>query len=136
MRLHRVEVEKERQDREMQIAREIQRSLFPSARPECRGFDAGAASQACYQVGGDHYDFIPLADGRLALTMADVSGKGTPASILMASVHAWLRALAGSAEPGRLMLRLNQFLYESTQANKYVTLFYGELDPRSRTLAT
>ena len=134
VRLHRVEVEKERQDRELQIAREIQRSLFPSGCPKVEGFTVAAASQACFQVGGDHYDFIPLEDGRLALTVADVSGKGTPASILMASVHASLRALAGASSPSQLMLRINRFLYESTQANKFVTLFYCELEPRSRTL--
>ena len=67
--------------------------------PKVAGFTVAAASQACFQVGGDHYDFIPLEDGRLALTVADVSGKGTPASILMASVHASLRALAGASSP-------------------------------------
>ena len=87
-----------------------------------------AQSTACYEVGGDHYDFIPLDEKRWGLTIADVAGKGAPASILMASVHASLRALAGLS-PAQLADRLNHFLYESTQANKYVTLFYGELDP-------
>lgn len=132
VRLHRMRVEKQRQDREMQIAREIQQSLFPSVRPVLAGFELAAVSQPCYQVGGDHYDFIPLPNGRVALTIADVSGKGAPASILMASVHASLRALAGTLTPAALMGRLNLFLYESTQANKYVTLFYGELDPATR----
>jgi sigma-B regulation protein RsbU (phosphoserine phosphatase) len=66
--------------------------------------------------------------------IADVSGKGTPASILMASVHASIRALAGTASPGQLLERLNRFLFASTQANKYVTLFYAELDPGTRRL--
>jgi sigma-B regulation protein RsbU (phosphoserine phosphatase) len=74
---------------------------------------------------------IPLDDGRVALTIADVSGKGTPASLLMASVHAWLRALAGTTTPLAFMERLSRFLYASTQANKYVTLFYAELEPQS-----
>jgi sigma-B regulation protein RsbU (phosphoserine phosphatase) len=132
VRLHRMRVEKQRQDRELEIAREIQRSLFPQGCPEVPGFEVAALNRPCYQVGGDHYDFIPLADGRMALTVADVSGKGTPASILMASVHASLRALAGTASPVLLMGRLNAFLYASTQPNKYVTLFYGELDPATR----
>jgi sigma-B regulation protein RsbU (phosphoserine phosphatase) len=134
VRLHRVRVEKQRQDREMQIAREIQQSLFPSERPAVPGFEVAAESRPCYQVGGDHFDFIPLPDGRLALGIADVSGKGAPASILMASVHASLRALAGTARPSDLVGRLNQFLYESTQPNKYVTLVYAELDPAARRL--
>jgi sigma-B regulation protein RsbU (phosphoserine phosphatase) len=132
VRLHRIRLEKQRQDRELQIAREIQQSLFPSRCPTLAGFDVAAANRPCYQVGGDYYDFIPLAHGRLALAIADVSGKGTPASILMASVHASLRALAGTAPPDVLMERLNTFLFESTQENKYVTLFYAELDPASR----
>jgi len=135
VRLHRVDLQKQRRDREMQIAREIQRSLFPRDRPHIEGFEVAAESLACYEVGGDHYDFIPLGDDRWALAIADVSGKGAPASILMASVHASLRALAGSARPDQLMVRLNQFLFESTQENKYVTLFYAELDPARRRLA-
>lgn len=134
VRLHKVSVEKQRQDREMQIAREIQQSLFPSERPVVPGFEVAAESRPCYQVGGDHFDFIPLSGGRLAIGIADVSGKGAPASILMASVHASLRALAGTARPVALAARLNQFLYESTQPNKYVTLVYAELDPSARRL--
>ncbi|HEV7498662.1 MAG TPA: SpoIIE family protein phosphatase, partial [Vicinamibacteria bacterium] len=135
VRLHRVDLQKQRRDREMQIAREIQQSLFPHERPSIAGFEVAAESHACYEVGGDHYDIIPLEGGRWALAIADVSGKGAPASILMASVHASLRALAGSASPDQLMVRLNRFLFESTQDNKYVTLFYAELDPARRRLA-
>jgi sigma-B regulation protein RsbU (phosphoserine phosphatase) len=134
VRLHEMRVAKQRQDRELQIAREIQRSLFPSGLPELPGFEVAAVSQACHEVGGDHYDHIPLPQDRLALAIADVSGKGTPASILMASVHASLRALAGTAAPELLMARLNRFLFESTQENKYVTFFYAELAARQRRL--
>jgi sigma-B regulation protein RsbU (phosphoserine phosphatase) len=134
VRLHRIRLEKERQDRELQIAREIQQSLFPSACPRLAGWDVAAASRPSRHVGGDHYDFIPLPEGGMALAVADVSGKGTPASILMASVHASLRALAGTAPPEQLVSRLNTFLFTSTQENKFVTLFYGELDPRGGTL--
>ena len=134
VRLLRIQVEKQRQDREMQIAREIQEGLFPAEWPSVPGFDVAALSLPSREVGGDYYDLIPLDEGRLALAVADVSGKGAPASILMGSVHASLRALAGSASPEVLMARLNRFLYASTQANKYVTLFYAELDPGARTL--
>jgi sigma-B regulation protein RsbU (phosphoserine phosphatase) len=134
VRLHQVRLEKQRQDRELQLAREIQRSLFPGNPPRLDGAQIAALSQSCYQVGGDHYDHIPLGQGGLALAIADVAGKGTPASILMASVHAWLRALAGTAPPDLLMERLSRFLFESTQDNRYVTLFYGELDAACRRL--
>jgi phosphoserine phosphatase RsbU/P len=133
-RLHRMQVEKQRQDRELQIAREIQQSLFPSGCPELDGFEVAAESRPCHEVGGDYYDFISLGEGRLALAVADVSGKGTPASILMASVHASLQALAGTASPAVVMERVNRFLFASTQANKYATLFYAELDPAARRL--
>jgi sigma-B regulation protein RsbU (phosphoserine phosphatase) len=99
------------------------------------GFEIVARSRSCYQVGGDYYDFIPLAEGRLGLVIADVSGKGTPASLMMASVHAWLQATAGTARPTVVLERLNRFLYANTQTSRYVTLFYGELDPGRRRLA-
>jgi sigma-B regulation protein RsbU (phosphoserine phosphatase) len=135
VRLHRLSVEQQRRDREMQIAREIQQSLFPESFPTVPGFEVFAQSIPCYEVGGDHYDVISLPGGRLAVAIADVSGKGAPASILMASVHASLRALAGTAPPAGLMQRINRFLFENTQANRYATVFYGELDPASRRLS-
>jgi phosphoserine phosphatase RsbU/P len=134
VRLHQVQLDKLRQDRELQIAREIQQSLFPRECPSLDGFAVAAASLPCQAVGGDLYDYVPLAGGRVALAVADVSGKGTPASILMASMHASLRALAGSAPPAALMDQLNHFLFASTQESKYVTLFYAELDPARRRL--
>jgi sigma-B regulation protein RsbU (phosphoserine phosphatase) len=134
-RLQRVREEKERQDRELQIAREIQTSLFPPRPPEVPGFEVAAVSRPCYEVGGDSYDWIPLEGGRLALVVADVAGKGTPASLLMASVHASVRALAGTAAPARLVERLNRFLCASARTSRFVTLFYAELDPAARRLA-
>jgi sigma-B regulation protein RsbU (phosphoserine phosphatase) len=132
-RLHRVRLAKERQDRELQIARGIQQTLLPRGWPPVPGFEIAARSRSCYEVGGDYYDVIPLEEGRLAVVIADVSGKGTPASIMMASVHASLQAMAGSARPAQMLERLNRFLYANTQASRYVTLFYAELDPgRSR----
>jgi sigma-B regulation protein RsbU (phosphoserine phosphatase) len=133
-RLHRVRLEKERQDRDLQIARGIQQTLFPRRFPEVAGFDVLAESRSCFQVGGDYYDFIPLEGERLALVVADVSGKGTPASLMMASIHAWLQAMAGSARPRQVLERLDRFLNANTQMNRYVTLFYGELDPVRRRL--
>jgi sigma-B regulation protein RsbU (phosphoserine phosphatase) len=132
VRLHRVRLEKERQDRELAIARGIQEGLFPRECPRLATVEIAAESHPCHQVGGDYYDFFALSKGRWAVAIADVSGKGTPASILMASVHASLRALAGSARPSAMIERLNRFLFESTQDNKYATLFYGELDLENR----
>ena len=134
-RLQRVREEKQRQDRELQIAREIQQSLLPSRPPEVPGFEVAAESRPCYEVGGDSYDWIPLGTGHLALVVADVAGKGTPASLLMASVHAFVHALAGTAAPAEVIERLNRFLFARTQASRFVTLFYAELDAAGHRLA-
>ncbi len=129
IRLHEVSIEKERQDREIEIAREIQQSLFPKALPQYRGFEIAARSEPCFRVGGDYYDAIALSPRRFFAAVADVSGKGTPASLLMASVHAWLRARAGGEAPlNQLISELNSFLCASTLANKFVTFFCAEVD--------
>jgi sigma-B regulation protein RsbU (phosphoserine phosphatase) len=133
-RLHRLRIEKERQDRDLEIARRIQQGLLPKSAPRLAGFEIAGESRSCLHVGGDYFDFVPLAGGRLGLVIADVSGKGTPASLMMASVHAWLRALAGSEPAARVLERLNRFVYASTETSRYVTLFYGELDPATRRL--
>jgi sigma-B regulation protein RsbU (phosphoserine phosphatase) len=86
-------------------------------------------------VGGDSYDWIPLGGQRLALVIADVAGKGTPASLLMASVHAFVHARAGTAALPRTIELLNRFLVARTQENRFVTLFYAELDAASRRFA-
>jgi sigma-B regulation protein RsbU (phosphoserine phosphatase) len=134
-RLHRLRVEKQRQDHELRIAQEIQRSLFPARLPELPGVEVAADSRPCYEVGGDSYDWIELGSGRLALVVADASGKGTPASLLMASVHAFVHARAGTDTPATMAERLNRFLLARTQENQYVTLFYAELDAEERRLA-
>ncbi len=134
VRLQRMQVEKQRQDRELQIAREIQRSLFPLDLPAISGFAVAAATRPCHEVGGDYYDVIGLGQGLWAIVIADVSGKGVPASILMASLHASLHALAGTADPATTLTRLNRFLYESTQPSRFATVFYAELDETTRWL--
>lgn len=131
VRLHEVSLEKERQDHEIEIAREIQQSLFPPALPRLPGFDLAAKSEPCFRVGGDYYDAIMLPGERLFIAVADVSGKGTPASLLMASVHAWLRARAGTAALGTLIAELNRFLCASNLANKFVTFFCAEVETAS-----
>jgi sigma-B regulation protein RsbU (phosphoserine phosphatase) len=134
-RLHRLRVEKQRQDHELRIAQQIQRSLFPARLPESPGFEVAADSRPCYEVGGDSYDWIELENGRLALVVADASGKGVPASLLMASVHAFVHARAGTDSPAEMTERLNRFLLARTRDNQYVTLFYAELDATERRIA-
>jgi sigma-B regulation protein RsbU (phosphoserine phosphatase) len=133
-RLQRVREEKLRQDRELQVAREIQTSLLPAKAPELGRFALAGTSRPCFEVGGDAYDWIELGGGSVALLIADVSGKGTPASLLMASAHAFVHALAGQVAPEQLVGRLDRFLFDRTQASRFVTLFYAELDAGSRRL--
>ncbi|MCU0241211.1 MAG: SpoIIE family protein phosphatase [Vicinamibacteria bacterium] len=121
VRLHQMRIEKLRQDRELEIAREIQQSLFPPAFKRVPGWDFWAETRSCRQVGGDYYDVLHLESGRMAAVIADVSGKGPPASILMASVHAFIHALAGTVDLTELVQRLNRFLYTCTQTNRFVT---------------
>ena len=91
-------------------------------------------SRPCFEVGGDSYDWIPLASDRLALVVADVAGKGTPASLLMASAHAFVHALAGTAAPAELVSRLNGFLFARTPGEPVRDALLRGARPRERRL--
>ena len=134
-RLHRAALEKERLEREMELASQIQRGILPASVPDVPGYDLLAWTRPALHVGGDYYDMIPLPDGRIALVVADVSGKGVPAALLVSTVHAALRLLLeqglGLPEICRL---LNAYLLRFSASNKFVTLFLAELDPAGRRL--
>jgi sigma-B regulation protein RsbU (phosphoserine phosphatase) len=123
-------VEKERLERELELAREIQHSIVPHAFPQIPGFSCAARYRPARQVGGDFYDVIYLDEGRLGLVMADVSDKGMAAALFMALTRSLIRAEAKRMAPPReTLLRVNQLLLEISQANLFVTVFYGVLDP-------
>lgn len=129
VRLYEEEVKMKRIEQELDTAREIQVKLLPKAAPEIAGYDIAARSEAARQVGGDSYDFLETGDGRVALCLADVSGKGISASLLMANVQATIRTL--SLTENSLSARLaqaNKLLYDSTDSDKFVTMFYSVLD--------
>ena len=134
-RLHREALEKERLEREMELASQIQRGILPASVPEIPGFDLLAWTRPARHVGGDYYDFIRLPDDRTAIVLADVSGKGVPAALLVSTVHAALRLLL-ERELGLAPLceLLNRHLLRFSAMNKFVTLFLGEVDPRHRQL--
>jgi serine phosphatase RsbU (regulator of sigma subunit) len=121
--------EKEAIERQVEIAREVQKELFPKSIPQVRGLELVGVCQPAIGVGGDYYDFLPLGDDRVGLVVADVSGKGIPAALLMASLQAAVRGLVlpniGAAEINR---RLNEVLFRSTSASRYATLFFGVYD--------
>jgi sigma-B regulation protein RsbU (phosphoserine phosphatase) len=123
-------------DRELQTVGEIQRSLLPHALPAIPGFELAAYYQTSARAGGDYYDFFPLDGGEWGLFIADVSGHGTPAAVLMAITHAIAHAQPGVHTPPNELLRyLNDTLTRSyTRGGTFVTAFYGVLDPAARTL--
>jgi sigma-B regulation protein RsbU (phosphoserine phosphatase) len=122
------------QDEELQRAREIQESLLPKEIPQLPGFEVASAWQPARAVGGDYFDVLKLGQNRLAICIADVSGKGVPAALLMANVQASLRASVRDLDsPARVCSMINGMLCESIAADKFVTFFCGVLDTASRT---
>ena len=89
----------------------------------------------CYEVGGDYFDFIERKDKRYAIALGDVSGKGTGAALLMTSLHAAVRAyITTPATAPEVVSQINQYIYDNTPSNRYITFFYSELDPKSHQL--
>ena len=126
-----------KQTRDIEIARDVQQRLLPQEFPPIPGLDYAGACRAALGVGGDYYDFIPLPKTQLGIAIGDVSGKGIPAALLMASLRAYLRGaqtIHHQADLTEVMRNLNMLVYESSAANRYATFFYGELDVPSRTL--
>lgn len=122
-------------DREAQEARAIQQALLPKSSPYIPGFAVSGLSVPVRAVGGDWYDFIPFPDGRWGLVLADVSGKGTAAALLMSATRGVLRSLAEACcSPGEVLTRLNQLLVDDFPAGKFVTMVYAVLDPAARSV--
>ena len=131
-RTARERVEQRRFERELAIARDIQRSFLPARAPRVPGFELAGTSVAHDQVGGDYYDFISVSETRLGLAIADVSGKGIPAALLMAGFRMSLLAEIRNEFAIRAVMRkVNQLLHESTEPGRFVTAFYGLLDWRN-----
>jgi serine phosphatase RsbU (regulator of sigma subunit) len=122
----------ERVEQELNTARRIQLSLLPSEVPALDGWQIAAYYQPAREVGGDFYDFLPFSDGRLGLVVGDVTDKGVPAALVMATTRSMLRAAAlESATPGTVLARVNELLCADLPPNMFVTCFYAILDPRS-----
>jgi sigma-B regulation protein RsbU (phosphoserine phosphatase) len=122
-------------DVEMRLARTVQQRLYPTAAPALAGFDLAGAAFPADQTGGDYYDFLPMADGRLGIAVGDVSGHGFGAALLMAETRAYLRSLArGTTCLDEILGALNAFLVEDTEDHRFVTLMLAILDPAERRL--
>lgn len=127
--------EKQRIEQELATAAKIQANLMPQKIPNLRGFKIAAKNVPSRVIGGDFYDFIPFSDSHLGIVIADVSGKGIPGAILMASARASLRAyLEDPHEVKDAIAKLNRVLCRDTQSDQFVTLFYGMIDQNDRTL--
>src|SRR5712671_1844380 len=134
--LHESMIEKQRLETQLEVARQVQLELLPPRDPQLEGFDISAYNFPTEEVSGDYYDWVRIYDDQIGIVIADVSGKGVPAALLMAFLRASLRAAThiGYA-PHISMSKVNYLLWESIERNQFVTAFYGILDATNRTLS-
>jgi sigma-B regulation protein RsbU (phosphoserine phosphatase) len=134
--LHEQMIEKKRLEGQLEVARQVQLELLPPRDPQLEGFDICAWNFSTEEVSGDYYDWVSIYEDQIGMVIADVSGKGVPAALLMAFLRASLRAAIhiGYA-PHISMAKVNYLLWESIERNQFVTAFYGVLDASNRTLA-
>jgi sigma-B regulation protein RsbU (phosphoserine phosphatase) len=130
-RLHRDALEKQRLERELEMARGIQRSLLPDEPPVIPGYELSVMNEPCYEVGGDYYDFLSLGPQTLLLVIADVEGKGVSSALVMSNLQATLRALVMHLHSLEVLaLSLNEMMYNDTKSRKYLSIFLGLVDTR------
>ena len=124
--------ERERMERELELASEIQQRFQPSAPPIIPGYEFQGISFSCYEIGGDYYDFIQLRDDKMMIALGDVSGKGTGAALLMSSLHAAIHGqVSAGSDLAETIRAVNLYLAENTPSNRFVTLFAAQLEPQS-----
>ncbi len=129
-RLSEVEEMERRMARELDQAAEIQRSFLPASAPQVPGADLAGYNAACRTVGGDYYDFFTYPNGRVAMVLGDVSGKGMPASLMMMGLQARVQVLADEPENlAAFMNRVNKITCKNCPANRFITFFFCVLDP-------
>jgi sigma-B regulation protein RsbU (phosphoserine phosphatase) len=133
--LHLQALEKERLERELDLAAEIQRQLLPEELPEVEGFEFAGWSRPARHVGGDYYDVRLADDGSVHLVLGDVSGKGMPAALLVSTLHSALRLLLSSRPfDADLVERANRHIGDASASNKFITMVAARLDPISASL--
>jgi len=127
---------RERLNRELEIAREVQERLFPQTRPPVAGLEYAGKCRPALSVGGDYFDFLELPGEGLGIAIGDVSGKGVASALLMASLQACLRGQTsdGGKDLERLMANINRMIFDVSPVNKYATFFYGQYETATRTL--
>ncbi|MGH9881144.1 MAG: PP2C family protein-serine/threonine phosphatase, partial [Pyrinomonadaceae bacterium] len=136
VQLHEQLIEKQRLEGQLEVARQVQLELLPARDPQLEGYDISAYNFPTEEVSGDYYDWVKIYDDQIGLVIADVSGKGVPAALLMAFLRASLRAATHIGySPHISMAKVNYLLWESIERNQFVTAFYGILDASHGTLA-
>ena len=126
-------IELERKKQELKIARDIQKSFLPEATPQIEGIELSASSFSAREVGGDFYDFIPIANDKWGLLIADVSGKGIPAALFMALSRTIIRASTkGNPTVADSIEQANKLIFENSKSGAFVTLFYGIIDSKKK----
>ncbi|PYS91205.1 MAG: hypothetical protein DMF64_13240 [Acidobacteria bacterium] len=134
-RLVEEQIDRERLERELNLAREIQQRFQPTSPPVVSGYELQGISFPCYEIGGDYYDFIERPDGRLIIALGDVSGKGTSAALLMSSLHAAIHAQITAHQSLCAMISaVNRYLADTIPPNRFITLFCAELDSETGAL--
>ncbi|MGQ9811438.1 MAG: SpoIIE family protein phosphatase, partial [bacterium] len=134
-KLHADQIEKERLESEIQLARQIQQSFLPQRLPSIDGFELSAINISSEEVGGDYYDVIAISEGQWGLVIADVFGKGIPASLVMASFRASLLAeIRNNYSISTIVSKVNRLIWESVEPERCVTACYGVLDAKERVL--
>jgi len=124
---------KQRLEDELRIAREIQQSFLPAESPALPGFELAGANLSSKEVSGDSFDYVPIAEDQLGIMVGDVSGKGVPAALILASFRASLRAeIRNNYSIAEILQKVNQLLCESIEPGKFVTAVYGVLDVSRR----
>jgi sigma-B regulation protein RsbU (phosphoserine phosphatase) len=128
--------QRERVNRELEIARDVQQHLFPQKLPRVEGLDFAGYCRPAEGVGGDYYDFVRLSNDCLGVAIGDVSGKGIAAALMMASLQASLRGqtIKPCETLSEMLGHINRLVYEASADNRYATFFYAQYDPSSRTL--
>lgn len=134
-RLHKESLERQRLEKELALARSIQRGLLPEGPPSYPGFDIAVRHETSLQVGGDYYDFIPLSETICLFVVADVEGKGAASAMVMSNVQATLHTLVRHVHSIEgVLYHLNERILESTRGGKYLTMFLGLIDVPRKSL--
>ncbi|MFQ5721895.1 MAG: SpoIIE family protein phosphatase [Candidatus Aminicenantales bacterium] len=125
-------LEKEKMEKELALAAQIQKDFLPKERPDCENFEIAGINLPCHQIGGDYYDFISIDSERMGIVIADVSGKGVSASLLMASLRAALHSeISPEYKLEKMASKLNNFVHRSSASNSFITFFFCVLNKES-----